>query len=124
MSGSGGGNGGGNGGQFPGAGSPMGQGGTNTTDECGNLSGRTTLNSPQAAVIKQLKVGDVLLIQLRSSGPDVVVAVFGGQEAGSITFTQLVTLIGCLKKGFPYVADVLAIQGGGCEVMIRPGSQK
>lgn len=124
MSGSGGGNDSGGGGQFPGAGNPMGQGGTNTTDECGNLSARTTLNSPQAAVIGRLKVGDVLIVRLRIGGPEIVVALFEGQEVGSITFTQLITLIACLKQGFPYVADVLAIKGGGCEVMVRPGSQK
>lgn len=114
----------GGGGHFPGAGTPMGQGGGDTTDDCGTLSGRTTLNSPKAAVIARLSIGDILLVQLRTSGPEVVVALFEGQEAGSVTFTKLVTLINCLKKGVPYVAEVLAIQGGGCEVLVRPGSQK
>jgi len=89
------------------------------------LSIRTTLNSPKPAVLGQLKSGDILTVQLRTpTGPAVVVAIWNDQEAGSITSSVMLKLIQCLQNGAKFVAEVISIQGGSCEVHVRPASVK
>lgn len=104
----------------------QGQGGAGGGGEnlCATLAVRTVLNSPKAAVLAQLNSGHILTVQLRDIGQNVVVALHNGQEAGSITFANILMLINCLRAGFPFVADVLSVEGGRCEVRVRPESRK
>ncbi len=89
-----------------------------TQGDC-NIVEKTPLNSPQAAVIKTLKVGDVLDVDLSKAGK-VVVARKAGAIAGSLTPFRLVELIDCMQHGRKYVAVVTQLKGGYCEVEIRP----
>lgn len=107
MSGSGGGNGG---------------GGPITPDDaldCAKLFDRTVLNSPDAKVLKSIKIGDRLGITVSSSR--VIQAVTeAGEIAGSITSMRMLQFIECIEKGFNYIAVVKGLTGGRCEVEIRP----
>lgn len=103
MSGSGGGGGGGG-------------GGTPTTN-CASISAKVTLNSPDPKVIKTLKVGDELEVQLHGSA--VVAVAASGHIAGSITFPGVAAFKKCLEQGHSYVATVVALHIGNCEVQIQ-----
>lgn len=102
-----------------------GGGGGYSTDQpdCSTLTLTTHLNSPKPAVLKTLKRGDKLAIELQTQGgkPIVVAKTAQGQIAGSITGAGLAKLIGCLQQGFPFHAVVISIAGGGCEVSVQPG---
>lgn len=107
--------------------SPQGSGGSgggSGANPCATLMATTILNSPKAAVLAHLQPGQVLDVGLRAGSPGVVVATWKGQEAGSITFATIATLINCLNAGFSFVADVLSVNGGRCEVRVRPESRK
>jgi hypothetical protein len=91
------------------------------SDDCGTLSQSTTLNSPNSAVLTQLRKGDLLDIQVSKAGKGVVVqALHNGQIAGSITSSIIQRLAECMEKGYEYVAEVIEIKGGACRVHIRP----
>lgn len=90
------------------------------TISCDTLIFRTPLNSPVPAVVRSLHVGDRLdVVALSPSGP-AVVRDSGGNDAGSITSTQLLDLLACIAQGFRYSAVVFAISGGTVQVEIRP----
>jgi hypothetical protein len=107
------------------SGSGGGGGGTRSVDQpdCSTLTLTTHLNSPKPAVIKTLKKGSKLTVELQiQSGKPIVVTKTGqGQTAGSITGVGLADLISCLQKGFRFHAVVISIAGGGCEVSVQPG---
>ena len=99
-------------------------GGGRTTDkvDCSTLVLKTHLNSPKAAVLKTLKKGSKLSIQLESHGGKTIVVAKAsqGQAAGSITGAGLASLINCLQNGFSFHAVVISLAGGGCEVSVQP----
>ena len=115
MSGSGGGRRGGGGG-----------GGGVERTRCEDLFEQTTLNSPNAAVLKALKVDEVLNVQVKpntgGAGPSVVAVTTkpNPQIAGAITSATAPRLIDCISKKFKYIAVVLEVKGGLCKVEIRP----
>jgi hypothetical protein len=56
------------------------------SDKCEDLAQDTILNSPNKAILQQLKTGDVLEVRVRKAGNAVVVeALYKGQVTGSIT---------------------------------------
>ena len=97
---------------------PSGAGGDG--DNCAIVE-RTVLNSPVAAVIQTLSVGDILLIELEQTPRLRVVAhAVNGQIAGAITSPRLVDFIECLQNNYGYEAVVRSVQGGRVEIEIRP----
>jgi hypothetical protein len=84
---------------------------------CENLSFQAAINSPQAKVLNQLKLGSVLDVRLNKTGTGVEVD-FGKQTAGSLTGTQVAQLVNCLVSGFQYEATVVTLNGGNCVVRV------
>lgn len=86
------------------------------------ISRRGPINSPQAAVLGTMSVGDVLQVVVDSSGvaPILVVQNNAGDRAGSLTFVGYLTLIDCIQsRGFTYQATITAINGGVYEVRVE-----
>jgi len=93
--------------------------GGDTDNRCAIIE-QTILNSPVAAVISSLKVGDILLIALETAPRKRVVALAGGNVAGAITSPRLIDFIECIEAGVEYSAEVKAVSGGRVEIEIRP----
>ena len=88
-------------------------------DKC-NIVERTVLNSPVATVVSELKVGDILFVELETTPRNRVVAKSSaGTVAGAITSTKLVDLIECLQDGHTYEGEVISVHGGRIEIEIR-----
>ena len=100
----------------------MGGGGGGGDDtQCDKLSFKAHLTSANAKVIKSLKAKDVMEVKVRSGSSTVIVAVTEqGDLAGAITSGRHAKLLSCLKAGYEFKATVLAINGGDCEVEVRP----
>jgi hypothetical protein len=93
---------------------------TPTGDSCERLTSETTLTSPDRAVISRLSAGELLDVEVDSSGARPVVrAVYQGQIAGSITSSIIQKIVECIGDGYQYVAEVLNVQGGTCRVRVR-----
>lgn len=89
-------------------------------DSCEKLTEVLPLNSPNPAVLRQLKLGDILDIESRTAGSSVaVVALFKGTVAGTITSAIFQRIAECIEGGFEYVAVVLELQGAVCKVRVR-----
>ena len=89
-------------------------------DSCETLSQQTTLNSPVKAVLSQVKKGTVLEVSVNKTGKAVTIeALLNGQVAGTITSSIIQRLAECMEKGYQYVAEVVDVQGGACQVQIR-----
>lgn len=88
---------------------------------CEGLVEKTVLNSPVAAVLGRLKAKDGLQLEVKTSkGSKIVVAVYKKQVAGSITIARLPALIKCIESGRDFVAIVLSVRSGRCEVQVQP----
>lgn len=102
----------------PGGGDGGGGGGPDA-DPCDIVS-LTNLNSPDAAVVGTLRPGDVLEVRLRAGPPRLLLAETGaGRIVGSITSAAMPRIIACIQKGETYVADVVTVRGGICQVRIH-----
>ena len=93
--------------------------GVSGADKCA-ITERTVLASPVPAVIANLKVGDILTVDLETTPRTRVVVKQLGQTAGALTSARLVDIIECLRNSFSYEAEVLSINGGKIEIEIRP----
>jgi hypothetical protein len=82
------------------------------TSSCSTLQFDTQLASPKAQVIAQLSINDILDITFASTGHQVVIALFNGNEAGGIVDPHLSQLRNCMAQGEQYQARVLQITGG------------
>lgn len=92
---------------------------TTPSNSCERLVFRASVNSPQPQVISKLKVNDVLDVRLQTTPTFAVVVEFLGQTAGSLTGTQVNTLINCLQNSYQYHATVVSISGGNCVVDVQ-----
>lgn len=100
-----------------------GGGGVFVADEvaCDRLQFETEVRSPNAAVITQIQVGDVLDVQLRAGPPNTVVLVFLGQDVGGIVSPKATRLRECLAAGTAYIATVISKRGANVvSVRIAP----
>jgi hypothetical protein len=90
-------------------------------EDCATLSQSTTLNSPNLAVLKKLKKGDLLEISLQKAGKAVIVeALYKSEVAGTITSSIIQRIAECIEKGVQYVAEVREdVKGGACKVHVR-----
>jgi hypothetical protein len=99
-------------------GGPYGGGPSGPVVDC-KIIEKTILNSPNKAVLGQLKVGDDLDVLLQANNV-LVAQPKSGPPAGSLTPARLADLIDCMTRGFKYRAIVQKISGGRCDVEIRP----
>lgn len=80
---------------------------------CDDLSFRTQLASPQAAVVATLAVGHVLQVRYLQVGTaQVLVAQANGQNVGSLLGVNATRLRECILANHQYVATVVQIHGG------------
>ncbi|MBD3833028.1 MAG: hypothetical protein IE910_06745 [Brevundimonas sp.] len=81
---------------------------------------RGPVNSPQAAVLSGMAVGDTLRVAVDSSGvaPVLVVETAAGNRAGSLTMANYLLVIGCIDRGHDYEAMIMAINGGIYDVRV------
>ena len=95
-------------------------GGDGLAVDC-DLVEKTVLNSPVGDVLRELKRGDALRVELHTEGKVRLLRALTaeGKVAGSLTPRQTPAIVGCLEKGNRYVAHVLRVSGGMCEVEIR-----
>lgn len=81
---------------------------------------RTRVNSVDRSVLSTLRQGDLLAVVYNPGPPKrLLVTTSAGLVLGSITAPSLPTIIECIINGKSYVAEILLIQGGICEVEIR-----
>jgi len=91
-----------------GGGGRSGGGGSDATDNCASLVVDTILNSPVAAVVKNLQPRDELDVEIQVSASatqvkELVAKTSNGKIAGSLTPPSFITIITCIEKGFKYV---------------------
>lgn len=86
---------------------------------CATLTFDATVNSPQAGVLAQLSVGDVLDVVSTHASQGAAVS-HQGIIVGALTGTRVAQLINCMNSGFTYTATVKTLNGGQCIVRIDP----
>lgn len=80
----------------------------------------TSLNSVSPAALRNVGAGTVLNVVFMAGPPQRLVAQDNaGQVVGSITSRSMLQIIECIQNGRRYVAEVLGIQGGSCQVRVR-----
>lgn len=89
---------------------------TAPSSDCIRIKFRTTINSPQPAVVSTLKPGDVLDVRLQTSPTTTVVVEFNNSVAGALIGTQVNALVNCIQNGYRYKATVVSVSGGNCVV--------
>ena len=97
-----------------------------TPDVCGTIVVDTTLNSPNADVVKDLRKGDELDVEIQTSRTGIkslVAKDSSGRVAGALTPPSLIPIIKCIEAGYRYVALVLEKVTGGL-VRIRIQGKK
>lgn len=80
----------------------------------------TSLNSVSPAALRNVGPGTLLNVVFMAGPPQrLVVQGNSGQIVGSITSRSMLQIIECIQSGRRYVAEVLGIQGGSCQVRVR-----
>ena len=97
-----------------------GSGKAKSKDVC-DISREVALQATNPAVISKLKKGDELLVRVLNAGSQasVVCENAEGRRAGSVVYAGVKTLIDCIEQGNNYIATVLTVDGGYCQVRIR-----
>lgn len=93
-----------------------GGGGGGGIDPC-DITEQTVLNSPNATVLKKLRVGEKLDVEVVAS-PRRLVAKKDADIAGAITSPKMSQIIACIEKGVTFSAEVVKLTGGRCEVLV------
>lgn len=99
-----------------------GSGGGGSDDDPCAFTIRTSLASPNPAIVGTLTAGNVLSIVLNQSGPTPLVEVqtSGGRIAGTVAgIPNLRALIGCLQLGVQYEFRIQSISGGRVDGVLR-----
>lgn len=80
----------------------------------------TSLNSVVPTVLRSVRSGYVLNVAFIPGPPPRLVAQdLGGNTVGSITSRSMLQFIQCIQSGRQYVAEVLSVQGGTCNIKVR-----
>jgi len=87
-------------------------------DDCLELVIKTNLSTPLAPVISNLKTGDILSIHAVSDQGPIQALTKDGDLAGSIISREQVRLLSCINKGTTFIAEVLSVKNGQCQVQI------
>jgi hypothetical protein len=87
-------------------------------DSCENLIIITNLATPQAQVINNINVGDILNVDIVTDQGPIQVLDLNGNLAGNVISREQIRLLNCLVKGVVYVAEVIGINNGQCQIRI------
>ena len=80
----------------------------------------TSLNSVSPAGLRNARPGVLLNVVFLAGPPQRLVAQdHTGQTVGSITSRSMLQIIECIQTRRQYVAEVLSIQGGSCQVRVK-----
>lgn len=80
----------------------------------------TLLNSVSPTALRSIQPGVLLRLVFEKGPPQRLTAVDQtGQFVGSITSRSMLQIIECMQNGRQYVAEVIGIQGGSCQVRVR-----
>lgn len=90
---------------------------SSSNTDCKGLVFTTSLTSPVVSVIVNTKVGEVLSIELVSPSSLQVVNA-NGVLVGSLLTAQRDNIVDCINKGFEFIATVVRINGGNCDLRI------
>ena len=101
-----------------GGGANFGGGGGIPIIECEKISIKTNITSPDPDVLKQIKVGDVLDIELQTASGPLVAITSDHKIVGAVFVTNPKMLIDCINRGFEYHARVILKEGGDCQILI------
>ena len=102
----------------PSSGGNLGGGGGIPTADCKDISIKTNVTSPDPSVLKTVKVGDLLDIELQTSTGPIIALTSKKKILGSIFTTNPKLLIDCISKGFNYRGRILLIDGADCQILI------
>ena len=103
----------------PQGGDGIGGGGIGPGSPCA-IDELTSLNSVSPSALQAVAPGTLLDVAFLSGPPQRLVAQNGaGQTVGSITSRSMLQIIECIQIGCRYVAEVVSIQGGACQVRVR-----
>lgn len=93
-------------------------GGSSPSYDCNMLSINTHLASPDPSVISTLVNNQILDVALVSTTGPIQLVTNDGRIVGAILPTVIAQLIQCISDGHEYIAKVLEIRGGNCQVLI------
>jgi len=80
----------------------------------------TSLNSVSPAGLRNARPRVLLNVVFLAGPPQRLVAQdYTGQTVGSITSRSMLQIIECIQSGRQYVAEVLSIQGGSCQIRVK-----
>jgi hypothetical protein len=85
---------------------------------CADIVLRTQLASPDPAVVADLEVGDILNVKLLTATGPLQALTQDGDVAGAILTSDPALLINCINSGYEYLAKVLSVHGGDCQISI------
>ena len=85
--------------------------------DCFNLSFITSLTGPVASAIAILNIGDELDVELIS--PSLQIFNANGVLVGSLLTLHRESIIKCINKGVHFIAIVIKINGGNCDIRIK-----
>ncbi|MBN8667352.1 MAG: hypothetical protein J0M30_07595 [Chitinophagales bacterium] len=105
-------------GSSSGGGANLGGGGGIPIADCKHISIKTNVTSPDPTVLKTLKVGDYLDVELQTATGPLIAVASGNRRLGSIFTTNPKMLIDCIVKGHIYHARILKIDGADCQILI------
>jgi hypothetical protein len=86
--------------------------------DCNTLSIYTQLASPDPSLVGKLKTGEILMIRLIPPTGPVQVINNSNETVGAILSKDVAKLIECISDGHEFLAKVLDIKGGNCQVLI------
>lgn len=89
--------------------------------DCARFFESAVLNSPKPGVLAKLTAEQELQLVLLEN-KSLVAVTSEGEVAGSITTASLVQIKKCMDQGYKYIALVKKVEGGRCEVLLRPGA--
>jgi len=89
------------------------------TESCDDLVINTNLASPRTEVVTHLEPGNILDIRLEGDQGPIVAVDGNGNVAGSIISREQLRLLSCIVAGTQFVAEILSIINGQCQVQIR-----
>lgn len=88
------------------------------SNACERIRFRANVNSPQPAVLNNLRLGDELDVRLQTVPTIAVMVLHLGTPVGALTGMQVSQLIGCIQNGFEYSATIVSIDRGNWTVEI------
>lgn len=89
-----------------------------TRHNCADIVLKTQLASPNPDIIEDLAIGDILNIKLSSATGPLHAVTMDNQVAGAILSSNPALLINCINEGYEFLAKVLSVNGGDCQVSI------